>query len=125
MNSRLAVPTIGVVAAAIVAATFVNDPHALAQSGARLPEPGEGVVCAWAIYTVASEVGKRCYPGEHAEVQAELHRAVSRIDAYVVANTKPPVTQQQLDKFKREQGHVGDLSLICTAGRASHSKVSG
>lgn len=56
MNAGHAVLTIGAVVAAIFAVTFVNDPRALAHSGARGPEPGEGVICAWAIYTIASEV---------------------------------------------------------------------
>jgi len=107
MNSRLVFPLVGVLIAAIVAVGTLTEPRALAQTGARTPEPGEGVVCAWALYTVAREVGRRCHPGEDVELQEALEQAVSEIDAYVVANTNPSATQQQIDEFKRQQGHVG------------------
>ena len=107
MSRRHFVSLIGIVVTAAFAATFFSDPRAEAQ-GVRTPRPGEGVFCAWAIYTVVTEVGRRCHPGENAEVQAELERSVSRIDAYVVANTNPPVTPQQIEEFKRQQGHLGE-----------------
>lgn len=111
---RIVVLLIAVVVATTVAATLSDKPRALAQTGPRTPEPGEGVICAWAIYTAAAEIGRRCHPGENAEAQEELQRSVSRIDAYVVANTNPHETQQQLDEFKRRQGHVGDsLEFLC------------
>jgi hypothetical protein len=91
---------------AALLATMGSVPHAR-ENPVQRTEPGEGVVCAWAIYTTALEVGTRCYPGEHVDVQTELRRAVSQIDAYVIANSKPPPTQKQFDTFKREQGNVG------------------
>ena len=97
-----------------VAATLSGGQQAVAQTGGRTIAPGEGVICAWAIYTLASEVGTRCHPGEDVDVQAELQRSVSLIDAYVVANSNPHLTQQQVDEFKRTQGHVGEpLESLC------------
>lgn len=102
------------VVVATVAALLSDNPRAIAQTSARTPAPGEGVICAWAIYTVALEVGTRCHPGEDADVQAELQHSVSMVDAYVTANTNPHATQQQLDEFKRSQGHVGEpLASLC------------
>lgn len=79
---------------------------ALTSANAQPPEvpPGEGVICAWAIMAAMNEVGRRCYPGQHADVQATLRDALTRIDAYVVANATPPPTQDQIDDFKRRQG---------------------
>jgi hypothetical protein len=103
---------------ALVAASFLaalgGEPFAFAQSGRRTPEPGEGVICAWALYSVATEVAGRCYPGQNVEVQQELVRSVARIDAFVIANADPQVTEQQVEEFKRQQGGVGaDEELLC------------
>jgi hypothetical protein len=112
MSFRHTVPAIALVVAAVAAAVFITDPRASADTLKR--KPGEGVICAWSVYTIASEVGGRCYPGQHFEVQAELRRAVSLLDAYVIANTKPPATQQLVDDFKRKQGHVGaSTEFLC------------
>jgi hypothetical protein len=78
--------------------------NASAQIGGRIPPPGEGVLCAWAIYTAIAEIGRKCHAGEHPEFQAELDDIIARTDAYVLANSTPPVTQAFVDKFKREQG---------------------
>ena len=56
--------------------------------------------------TVIDEVGKRCFPGEHPEIQAELSRSVGRLDAYVAANDSR-ATPGMIAEFKRTQGHVG------------------
>jgi hypothetical protein len=78
----------------------------------RTPPPGEGVVCAWAIYAVVAEIGARCFPGDAPEFQAELNRSVGRIDAYVLKNSK--MTPEDVARFKRDQGHVGyPKELIC------------
>lgn len=73
------------------------------------------MICAWAIYTVMNEVGPRCHPGEDAAIQAEVARAVEKIDAYVLANLTPTPTREDLDAFKRKQGHVGaPAEQLCT-----------
>lgn len=107
MNSWLSVPTFRRLVASAMVATLASVPLASENSATRQTVPGEGVICFWSIYIAVSEVGNRCYPGQHAEVQAELQRAVSLIDAYVLANSKPPPTQEQIAKFKSEQGNVG------------------
>lgn len=74
----------------------------------REAPPGEGVICAWGIYSFVSEVVERC---------AELKRSVERLDAYVRANSE--ITPEQFDRFKREQANVGaPESAICQAGVA-------
>lgn len=78
----------------------------------RTPPPGEGIICAWAIYAAAAEIGARCFPREAPEFQAELNRSVGRIDAYVLKNSK--ATPEDVARFKRDQGHVGyPKELIC------------
>jgi hypothetical protein len=59
------------------------------------------------FYTGAMEVGRRCYPGQDIEVQEELTRSVSRIDAYVAANSSPSWTSEEIEGFKRVHGLVG------------------
>ncbi|MBI1251792.1 MAG: hypothetical protein GC189_10000 [Alphaproteobacteria bacterium] len=112
MQSRAGL-AVALIAASVVASLLVQ-PLAIAQSGRRTPEPGEGVICAWALYSVAAEVGRRCFPGQNVEVNEELVRSVARIDAFVIANTDPQTTKQQIDEFKRQQGGVGaDQESLC------------
>lgn len=66
---------------------------------------GEGVICAWAIYSLVEEVGRRCAPERYPEAQAELRRTVQRLDDYVRANSD--LTPEQIAQFKSEQAHVG------------------
>lgn len=91
-------------ASCLIAATLFQS---LASAQTREYEPGEGVICALAIYSVVTEVGRRCHPAEDVEVQEELARTILRLDAFVLANTNGQVTQQQIDEFKRQQGHFG------------------
>ncbi len=71
----------------------------------REAPPGEGVICAWAIYSLVEEVGRRCAPERYPEAQAELRRTVQRLDDYVRANSE--LTPEQIAQFKSEQAHVG------------------
>lgn len=71
----------------------------------REAPPGEGVICAWAIYSLVEEVGRRCAPGRYPEAQTELRRTVQRLDEYVRANSD--FTPEQIAQFKSEQAHVG------------------
>ena len=57
-----------------------------APTAAREPPPGEGLVCVWALVVSAAEVGRRCFPGENPEFQAELERSEAKLDAFVRAN---------------------------------------
>ena len=67
--------------------------------------PGEGVICAWAIYSLIEEVGRRCAPERYPEGQAELRRSVQRLDDYVRANSQ--LTPEEIARFKSEQAHIG------------------
>ena len=71
----------------------------------RETPPGEGVICAWAIYSLVEEVGRRCAPGRYPEAQEELRRTVQRLDDYVRANSD--FTPEQISRFKSEQAHIG------------------
>jgi hypothetical protein len=104
---RRASPAAVVIAGFLAFAFGVNrTDDASAQTEPRESEPGEGVVCAWAIYSAMAEVGGRCLPEEDLEFQEELQRSVARIDEYVLLNASPPVTVEQVAEFKREQGNT-------------------
>lgn len=106
----------GVMRASSVAACLavLSCSAALGQSPLRETEPGEGAYCGWAIYTAMLEVGTRCHAGDDVEVQRELARSVSRIEAYVIANSNPSPTAEEIENFKREQGAVGrSLDNLC------------
>lgn len=77
-----------------------------APTAAREPPPGEGLVCAWALVVSAAEVGRRCFPGENPEFQAELERSEAKLDAFVRANARSS-TPEDIARFKATQGHVG------------------
>jgi hypothetical protein len=94
-------------AVAGLAPAFVALPRAFAQTEMPTSPPGDAVFCAWAIYCYAAEVSARCHPGENNEVQQELERSASRIDACFIANSRPPLTAADIDYFKRRQGKVG------------------
>jgi hypothetical protein len=84
---------------------------ALSQPSVR--EPAMGTICAVALYTAVQEVGKRCFPGEDAEFQAEVDRAVARLDAFVLANSD--MGEAGLERLKREQSLVGAPEAeLCT-----------
>jgi hypothetical protein len=69
------------------------------------PPPGEGVMCALAIYGVVEQVGRRCFPGQDASMQAEIGRSVTKLDRYVLANGW---TAKDLARFKRDQTWVDE-----------------
>ena len=60
-------------------------------------------MCALAIYGVADQVGRRCFPGQDAAMQAEIGRTVAKLDGYVLANGW---TAKDLARFKHEQTWV-------------------
>ena len=96
---------------ALLAITFVSSSTASAQrpsssTESRDPPPGEGIVCAWALYSVAAQVAARCFPGENPALEAELRNSVTKLDAYVARNSKD-ATPANIEKFKQEQGGVG------------------
>lgn len=65
------------------------------------------------ILNAMAEVGRRCFPGENPELQAELARATARIDEYVLRNSN--ATPADLQSFKRDQSQVGgDAEALCS-----------
>ncbi|WP_439471740.1 hypothetical protein [Brevundimonas sp.] len=109
MRRRLSLIPLSIVALTGLAA-FGNAPV----QTAREAPPGEGVVCAWALYSFASDVVERCPSNVSPEMKAELKRSVERLDAYVRANSE--ITQEDFDQFKREQANVGRPEAeICQA----------
>lgn len=79
--------------------------------------PGEGVFCAWAIYSVVEQVGRRCAPDASPQVQAELRRAVVALEAYVVANSTE-LGPDEIQQFKAQQGGVGTPDALLCQGDA-------
>jgi hypothetical protein len=93
--------------AALVAAAprgAESDAELIARA-AREPPPGEGAICALALFAAAAEVGRRCFPDERPALQAELDRASARLDAFVLANSR--TSRAELDELKRKQALVG------------------
>ena len=82
-----------------------------------------GVLCMWAIVSVASEVGQRCRPGRDPEFQAELERAVSRFDDYVLRNSD--ATQEGVARFKMEQRSDPELCRGDGVGFYDHLASAG
>ncbi|WP_166038070.1 hypothetical protein [Sphingosinicella sp. YJ22] len=82
-----------------------------AEPSATIPA-GTGVICIMAIFNAVAEVGRRCFPGQDPEFQAELGRAVDQIDQYVLRNSA--ATPADLERFKQEQANVGEPSAaVC------------
>jgi hypothetical protein len=75
---------------------------AFAQAPGAAPRPGEGVLCGWAFVVAAQTVGKRCFAGQDAALQAELDASVAALDRYVLANSR--MTPADVARFKAEQG---------------------
>lgn len=66
---------------------------------------GEGVLCVWGFVAVATEVADRCFAGQDPALQAALHQARDRMDAYVMANE--PSTAADIANFHKVQGMGG------------------
>lgn len=79
-------------------------PPAKPQTPRQAPA-GEGIVCAWAIYTTMASVGAKCFPGKNPRLQADLDDLVTKIDAYVLRNARS-MSPALIADFKRRQGHV-------------------
>lgn len=102
--------------ASILTLPIVAASTAPAPQVTREAPPGEGVICAWAIYSLIEEVGRRCAPERFPENQAELRRTVQRLDDYVRANSK--LTPEEIARFKTEQANVGAPEAVLCQGDA-------
>jgi hypothetical protein len=49
-------------------------------------EPGEGVICAWAIVATVVEMGQRCAPDRHPETQMAFRESLQRFRSYAAEN---------------------------------------
>lgn len=78
--------------------------------------PGEGVICAWAIYSVLDEVGRRCTSNASPEMKAEIRHAVEALDAYVMTNAA--LTADQVHQFKVQQGGAETPDAMLCGGDA-------
>jgi hypothetical protein len=86
---------------------------------------GKGaVLCVWGIYQAAKAVGAECHKGADAAFQSELERSLNRIDEFIVANSKHPVTRKDLETRRieglrqlRSSGNicVGDAAKLYNA----------
>jgi hypothetical protein len=92
------------------------DPPAPAPSASAEEEraPSMGSLCGLALLTVAAEVGRRCVADPDPAAQAELDAAVTRLDAFVLAD--PKWDRAALNRFKREQAGLGEpVAQFCSA----------
>jgi len=92
------------------ASAFSSDPT---PANTPEPKPGEGVLCLWALTSVASEVGKHCSRKNDPAFQSVLESSVALMDQYVLANGHIGV--EAVVKFKSQQGGVGQSAAkLCT-----------
>lgn len=111
-TSRFTVLTI----ATAVATSASVASNGLAPANPTGPKPGEGVLCLWALTSVASEVGKHCPGKSDPSFQADLDGSVALMDQYVSANTH--IGTEGIAKFKSQQGGVGESPAeLCTADK--------
>lgn len=93
-------------------------PSSAWQATATAEAPGEGVLCAFALTSVAAELARQCHAGENPALQADLDNMVSRFEAYVLANSES--TPEQVASFRREQGGSG-----ASAEQLCHGEMAG
>jgi hypothetical protein len=96
------------------AASAIANQNPIPPADGQEQRPAAGVLCVWAIVSVAAEVGRRCRPGGDPAFQAELERAVSRFDDYVLRNSD--ATPEGVARFKMEQGGADDPELCRSDG---------
>ena len=71
--------------------------------------------CGLAILTVVTEVGRRCFPGQDAAIQAEISLGLAKVERFVLTNGQ--LAAKELDAFKRDQGQVGaPKASLCRGG---------
>jgi len=80
------------------------------------PIPGEGILCALALYSVANEVARVCRPSDPPQLGVELGHAVDRLTEYITTNGGG--TPAEVEEFKRQQGGVGRAADVLCKGDA-------
>ena len=91
--------------AAVLALLAAGAMSASAQDSVREPPPGEGVICALAVYSAVAEAGSRCRTGQDAKFQSDLREMVASLDDYVLRNGD--LTAAQLRQFKASPAGAG------------------
>jgi hypothetical protein len=80
---------------------------------------GKGaVLCAWSLYVVAQEVGRRRHAGEDAAFQDELARSVARTDAFILRNSSAHPTPADLAARKALALRETPAAALCTGTTA-------
>ncbi|MEQ1499405.1 MAG: hypothetical protein ABL914_12180 [Novosphingobium sp.] len=93
--------------AAFILTGFGDNPTAAIQ-----PPPGQGTLCALAIYSLVETVGQKCRAGQDPEFQAGIARIVDKYDAFMLANST--WTAQDLVEFKRKQAATDEpAEAVC------------
>lgn len=101
------------IACAAAVALGIAAPASAARQSQEAPA-GEGVICAFMIYNTIAEAGRRCTPNAEPETLAALDYAVTKLEAYILANS-PDVTAAELEEFKAQVAGVGaPVEEICT-----------
>ncbi len=74
--------------------------------------PGEGVLCAAAIFGLMAEVGRRCFPDKDRAFQTELARSVEKLDEFMLRD--PDWTAAKLATFKASPTRPSvDTTRLC------------
>ncbi len=82
---------------------------AAAEKAAKQHAP---VLCVWTLLLATQLVGQRCHPGEDPELQAELDKSISRVDAFIMANDHT-ATKERVDAFKQSFKDQSASVSIC------------
>ena len=92
-------------ASVILAASFALIAADQPAPSRPVPAPGEGVICALALYNAIAEIGRQCFPDQDQDFKTRLSGVLKKVDAYVLANSgsKP----EDLEIFKRKQALLG------------------
>jgi hypothetical protein len=101
---RFAAPAVALL---VMAAVF-----GVARGDSAPKAPGAGLLCAWAMLSVVSEVGDQCFAGQDRDFQSQVRIMVAQMDAYVAANQ--PATPEMIASFHKDQGLRGaPASTLC------------
>lgn len=73
---------------------------------------GKGtVLCAWTLYDTAAIIGETCHRSRDEALQTALRDSVSRIETFIMANSREPVSREGLDDARRQRRAELDRSL--------------
>jgi hypothetical protein len=65
---------------------------------------GKGaVLCAWMLYDTVAIIGETCHRNRDEALQTELRNSVSRIETFIMANSREPASREGLDEARRQR----------------------